>query len=77
MVRVALFVLAFAVLGLLLGIAETYDGRDLRAVPLGDELGNRNPEVQSKLFDQCIEQASVDGDLTDDEYNACAYSIYD
>jgi hypothetical protein len=31
---------------------------------------------QARAFDRCIEEASKDGELTDAEYFACAYSIY-
>jgi hypothetical protein len=33
-------------------------------------------EQQARAFNKCIERASEDGELTDDEYFTCAYSIY-
>jgi hypothetical protein len=42
-----------------------------------DEKGTNNcPKQQDKAFNRCIEDASRDGELTEDEYFACAYSIY-
>jgi hypothetical protein len=42
-----------------------------------DEKGTNNcPKQQDKAFNRCIEKASSDGELTEDEYFACAYSIY-
>jgi hypothetical protein len=71
---VAVFILAFAVLGLLLGIAAS-QGAQKETLP--ENIEDRDPEVQERLFNECIEAAQVDGTVTDNEYNNCAYSIYD
>lgn len=36
----------------------------------------RDTAEQAKLFDQCKKDAEADGNLTEDEYYGCAYSIY-
>lgn len=33
-------------------------------------------EHQGRAFDKCIQKASKDGELTEDEYFTCAYTIY-
>ena len=38
--------------------------------------GEQDPEKQSKQFNKCTGKSSRDGTLTQEEYNACAYSIY-
>jgi hypothetical protein len=42
----------------------------------GEHGTNNCQKQQSKAFDRCIEKASEDGELTESEYFACAYSIY-
>jgi hypothetical protein len=64
---VALFLLAFAVRGLLPGLAASHGTHEL--IPLG-------PAEQASLFDDRIQQASSDGELAENEYHACAYNIY-
>jgi hypothetical protein len=64
---VALFLLAFAVRGLLLGLAASH------GTP---ELVRRSQAEQAGLFDDRIQQASSDGELAENEYYACAYNIY-
>jgi hypothetical protein len=64
---VALFLLAFALRGLLPGLATSHGTPEL--IPL-------NPAEQARLFDDCIQQASSDSELVEKEYYACAYNIY-
>ncbi len=42
----------------------------------GEHGTNNCQKQQSKAFDRCTEEASEDGELTQEEYNTCAYSIY-
>jgi hypothetical protein len=73
---VVLLILTFALFGLLLGFAAAFDTPRLeRALP--ENIDARDPEIQSKLFEDCINDARLDGELADDEYYGCAYSIYD
>ncbi|MCI0564273.1 MAG: hypothetical protein MN733_37850 [Nitrososphaera sp.] len=77
---VTLFVLTFIILGLLLGIAESYDANRQNTISgeiLPQDIEDRDPEVQSRLFEQCTSEASKGGELTEDEYFQCAYEIYD
>ena len=67
---VVLFVLTFAILGLFLGLAESYDA------PINDDQAPTTEE-QSRLFDECTSEAGRDGELTEEEYFKCAYDIYD
>jgi hypothetical protein len=64
---VALFLLAFAVRGLLPGLAASHGTPEL--IPL-------SPAEQASLFGDRIQQASSDGELAENEYYACAYNIY-
>jgi hypothetical protein len=64
---VALFLLAFALRGLLPGLATSH------GTP---ELTSPSPAEQASLFDNRIQQASSDGELVEKEYYACAYNIY-
>jgi hypothetical protein len=64
---VALFLLAFAVRGLLLGLAASHGTA---------ELIRPSQAEQARLFDDRIPQASSDGELAENEYYACAYNIY-
>ena len=73
---VVILVMTFATLGLLLGAAATFDGQDLAAVSQDDAVADRDPAVQSKLFDQCLSEANDDGTVSEEEYFACAYGIY-
>jgi hypothetical protein len=72
---VTLFILTFAILGLLLGIAEYFDtSRHLPTLP--ENIEDRDPAIQQKFFEQCIKDQRLDGELTHEEYDRCAYSIY-
>jgi hypothetical protein len=72
---IVLMVLVFAVLGLLLGFGASID---IQQTPkLAENIADRDPAIQQELFEECINDARFDGDLTDDEYNRCAYSVYD
>jgi hypothetical protein len=64
---VALFLLAFAVRGLLPGLAASHGTPEL--IP-------PSPAEQASLFDDRIQQAGSDGELVEKEYYACAYNIY-
>jgi hypothetical protein len=70
---IVLFVTVFAILGLLLGYASALDVEQ-RALP--EKIEHRDPMVQQRLFEACTNNARSDGDLTDEEYYRCAYSIY-
>jgi hypothetical protein len=72
---VALIVLVFAVLGLLLGLGASIDIPQTPKLP--ENIADRDPALQQKLFEECVKDARFDGELTDDEYDRCAYSIYD
>jgi hypothetical protein len=50
--------------------------RDFSKCTSGEQGTNNCQKQQSKAFDKCIEKASEDGELTDQEYFTCAYSIY-
>jgi hypothetical protein len=50
--------------------------RDFSKCTSGEQGTNNCQKQQSKAFDKCIEQASKDGELTQQEYDSCAYSIY-
>jgi len=50
--------------------------RDFSKCTSGEQGTNNCQKQQSKAFDKCIEEASEDGALTDQEYFTCAYSIY-
>jgi hypothetical protein len=67
-----LLALTFASLGLLLGFAASFDAPRI----LPEDIGARDPETQSKLFEDCIKDAKFDGSLDEDEYYRCAYGIY-
>lgn len=76
--------LTFAILGLLLGFAASYDVPTVSTeqerhskLLLPTNISERDPVAQQKLFDKCIEDARFDRELTEDEYFSCAYSIYD
>jgi hypothetical protein len=71
---IIVFVLVFTTLGLLLGYAAAYD---FEKTDLPDSIEERDPVVQQQQFNDCIRDAGLDGELTDDEYNGCAYDIYD
>ena len=75
---ILLFVITFAFLGLLLGLAESYDiPKDEMQFPtLPENIAERDPEIQQKLFEDCIKDARFSGVLTQEEYDRCAYSIY-
>jgi hypothetical protein len=70
---IVLFVAVFAILGLLLGYASALDVER----PLPKNIENRDPTVQQRLFEACTNDARSDGELTDEEYYRCAYSVYD
>jgi hypothetical protein len=72
---VVLLILTFALFGLLLGFAVSFDTPRVEQT-LPENIDARDPEIQSKLFEDCIKDAGLDGELTDDEYYGCAYSIY-
>jgi hypothetical protein len=46
------------------------------AIQAGKDPGEQDPEKQAKQFNKCTEKASRDGELTEEEYFSCAYSIY-
>ena len=46
------------------------------AIQAGKDPGEQDPEKQAKQFNKCTGKASRDGTLTQEEYNACAYSNY-
>jgi hypothetical protein len=69
---IALFVLVFALLGLFLGYAASFD---IERQSLPENIEDRNPAIQQKLFEDCIKDQRFDGELTQDEYSS-AYSIY-
>jgi hypothetical protein len=69
---ILLFIAVFAILGLLLGYAASFD-----VERLPENIEQRDPAMQQLLFKECINDARLDGELTDEEYNKCAYSIYD
>jgi flagellar basal body-associated protein FliL len=50
--------------------------RDFSKCVFGEQGTNNCQKQQSKAFNKCIEKASEDGELTENEYFACAYSIY-
>ncbi len=50
--------------------------RDFSKCTSGEQGTNNCQKQQSRAFDKCIEKASEDGELTDQEYFTCAYSIY-
>jgi hypothetical protein len=50
--------------------------RDFSKCIFGEEEKPNCQKQQDKAFNRCIEKASRDGELTEDEYFACAYSIY-
>ncbi len=50
--------------------------RDFSKCVFGEQGTNNCQKQQSKAFNKCIEKASEDGELTQEEYNICAYSIY-
>ncbi len=63
-------------LGLLLGFAASFDSPLLEREILPSDIGARDPEIQNKLFEDCIKDAKFDGELDEDEYNRCAYGVY-
>lgn len=71
-----LLILAFVLLGLLLGFAASFDTPRAETAPIPTNIDSRDSEIQSKLFEDCIKNAGLDG-LTEDEYFRCAYNIYD
>ena len=76
---VVLLALVFILLGLLLGFAASFDApqTEREGFPvIPADIGARDPEIQSKLFEDCIKDAKFDGELTEDEYFRCAYGIY-
>jgi hypothetical protein len=50
--------------------------KDFSKCIFGEKGTNNCQKQQDKAFNRCIEKASKDGELTEDEYFACAYSIY-
>lgn len=68
---IIIFVFTFAILGLLLGISASYDAQ------LSDDIERRDLQLQTVLFDKCVTEAESNGELTEEEYFKCAYSIYD
>jgi hypothetical protein len=50
--------------------------KDFSKCIFGEKGTNNCQKQQDKAFNRCIEKASSDGELTEDEYFACAYSIY-
>jgi hypothetical protein len=50
--------------------------KDFSKCIFGEKGTNSCQKQQEKAFNRCIENASSDGELTEDEYFACAYSIY-
>lgn len=75
---VILLTLTFAIFGLLLGFAESFDTPRLeRDLALPVDIDARDPEIQGILFEECIKDAELDGELTEDEYYGCAYNIHD
>lgn len=75
---IVIVVLALAALGLLLGYAASFDvPKRQEDSPMPENIDDRDPAMQQKLFEDCIKDARVDGELTQEEYDRCAYSIYD
>jgi hypothetical protein len=73
---IVVLVLTFTMLGILLGFAALVDFTgDRRLLPPNIE--DRDPAIQQMLFEECIEEYRSDGELTQEEYDRCAYSIYD
>jgi hypothetical protein len=50
--------------------------KDFSKCIFGEKGTNNCQKQQDKAFNRCIDKASNDGELTEDEYFACAYSIY-
>jgi hypothetical protein len=73
---IVLIILTFALLGLLLGFAASFDIPRAKNASIPANTDSRDPGIQSKLFEDCIKEAELDG-LTEDEYFRCAYDIYD
>ena len=73
---IVLLALTFAVFGLLLGFAASFDTPPSEREILPLDVGARDPEIQNKLFEDCIKDAKFDGGLDEDEYNRCAYGVY-
>lgn len=72
---IVLLILSFATLGLLLGFAASFDN-EIDASSLPENIDERDPAIQQKLFEECISAQQLDGELTQEEYDRCAYSIY-
>jgi hypothetical protein len=68
--------LVFGALGLLLGFATSFDYPSLQSDLPPGSIEDRKPAIQQKLFEDCIKDQRVDGELTQEEYDRCAYSIY-
>jgi hypothetical protein len=50
--------------------------KDFSKCIFGEKENTNCQKQQDKAFNRCIEKASSDGELTEDEYFTCAYSIY-
>jgi hypothetical protein len=74
---IIILLLSFATLGILLGFAASYDSPVLNRQLLPSNIEDRDPAIQQKLFEDCIKDQRFDGELTQDEYDRCAYTIYD
>ena len=72
---IVVLALSFAILGLLLGLAASFDN-DTGASSLPENIDERDPVIQQRLFEECISDQKLDGELTQEEYDRCAYSIY-
>jgi hypothetical protein len=75
---IAMFAVLVVVLGAL-SFSPPYTAnaeRDFSRCTSGEQGTNNCQKQQSKAFDKCIEKASEDGELTEQEYFTCAYSIY-
>lgn len=73
---ITLIVLTFTLLGLMLGIAASFDTQRAETAPSTENIDRQDPEIQQKLFEDCIKDQRFDGELTDDEYSRCAHGIY-
>ena len=55
---------------------ESAADRDWSKCIFSENLKPNCGQQQDKAFNKCIKNASEDGELTETEYFACAYSIY-
>jgi hypothetical protein len=78
-IAITAIIAASAVVTGVLSLSSPYTAnaeRDFSKCTSGEQGTNNCQKQQSKAFDKCIEKASEDGELTDQEYFTCAYSIY-